>query len=54
MSDKARAYAISRLASCDSLEALKRVWQSFGITYQKDAEVHRFKETMKEKLSCRR
>lgn len=53
MNSKARAYAISRLAAAPDLAALQAVWQSFGITYQRDPEVFRFKELMKAKLGSK-
>lgn len=53
MTSTARAFAISRLASCPDLKSLKKVWDSLSPRVQGDLEVFKAKEAFKERLKCK-
>jgi len=41
------ARCIARLSACPDLPALRRVWESLGVAYQREESVVQFKEQMK-------
>jgi hypothetical protein len=45
-----RAHCIARLGDCPTADALRRVWESLGVDYQRDETVQAFKDRMKEQL----
>lgn len=47
MTPQGRAYAVSRLGDCHTLEALRTVWESLGREYQNDPEILALKEQLK-------
>jgi hypothetical protein len=41
------AHCIARLSACPDLPALRRVWESLGVAYQRHPRVLQLKEQMK-------
>jgi hypothetical protein len=50
LTDHGRAFVISRLARCETLEELKRAWVDLSDGARADVSVVRFKDWMKHKL----
>jgi hypothetical protein len=46
-----RAHIKTRLLSCPSLDALRRVWDGIAPAYQRNPEVMKLKDDMKKALS---
>lgn len=44
------AHCTARLLSCPDREALRRVWDSLGIAYQREPEISALKDRLKEEL----
>lgn len=51
--DPGRAFAMARLSQAPDLEALKTVWGSLGITYQRDADIAALKDQLKAQMEAR-
>ncbi len=47
MTDEGRSYVLSRLSDAPNLAALRRVWESLGIEYQRDPVILAFKNQLK-------
>ena len=45
-----RAYCIMRLSDCPDIGRLEFVWGTFSKTYQRDPEVQKHKDRMKEAM----
>lgn len=45
-----RQFVLRRLGDCPDRAALRRVWESLGVEYQRDPLVQEFKDKMKEAL----
>jgi len=50
MTPEGIAHCIARLSACPDLPALRRVWESLGVAYQRDPRVLQLKEQMKANL----
>ena len=42
-----KAHCVSRLTSCPDLTALRRVWESLAVAYQREPELVALKERIK-------
>ena len=51
--DKGRTFAMFHLSQAPNLEALKKVWGSLGITYQRDPRVADLKDQLKRQMEAK-
>ena len=50
MTDAGRTFVLNRLSDAPDLPALRRVWESLGVEYQRDAAVMAHKDTLKKQM----
>jgi len=53
MTDAGRSYVLSRLSDAPDLAALRRVWESLGVEYQRDPAILSHKDTLKKQMEAR-
>ena len=52
MTDAGRSYVLSRLSDAPDLAALRRVWESLGVEYQRDPAILSHKDTLKKQMEA--